>query len=253
MIVSAKVDGGLGTTARADRPPAARNASESGDAAAPTSSLSAERSSTSASAGARGMVLGQTPAALPATTSPDAEARQSGLPAMAARLGKGALAGEMRTTPRASPPPAALAAPPANAVCDALGIEMTGGDVEGVAQRAPTSLPLCAVDKTTQTAAASPVARVGGAACTDGCAGGTCGEMHAPTFVPAAILAVAPPAVANPYILAATAPAVANPHLNVTTGTAADTGGGEAAQRAHGHFLPRHCTDAELRAGAEDP
>jgi hypothetical protein len=65
------------------------------------------------------------------------------------------------------------------------------------------------------------------------------------------ILTATPPAVANPYILAATAPAVANPHLNVTTGTAADAGGGEAAQRARGHFLPCHCTDAELRV--EDP
>jgi hypothetical protein len=104
------------------RPPAARDASESGDAAAPSSSLSAAvtRASKSASAGARGMVLGQTPAALPATTSPDAEARQSSLPAMAACLGTGALDGEMRTTPRVSPPPAALAAPLANAVCNAL-------------------------------------------------------------------------------------------------------------------------------------
>ena len=133
--ISAKVDRGLGTTARADRPPAARNASETGDAAAPMSSLSAAVAcaSTSASVGARGMVLGQPPAALPASTSPDAPARQSGLPAMAACLGTGALAGEMRMTPRACPPPAALAAPPANAVCDALGIEKAGGDVKGVA------------------------------------------------------------------------------------------------------------------------
>ena len=108
--VSAEVDGGLGMTARADRPPAARDASESGDAAAPTSSLSAEVAcaSTSASAGARGTAPGQTLAALPAATSPDSEAQQSGLAAMAARLGTGALAGEMRTTPRASPPPAVL-------------------------------------------------------------------------------------------------------------------------------------------------
>jgi len=39
--VSTEVDGGLGTTALADRPTAARNASESGDATATTSSLSA--------------------------------------------------------------------------------------------------------------------------------------------------------------------------------------------------------------------
>ncbi len=97
------------------------------------------RASTSTSVGARGTELGQPPAALPATTSPDAEAQQSGLPAMAARLGTGALAGKIRTTLRASPPPAALAAPPAIAVHNDLGIEMAGGDVEGVAQRAPTS------------------------------------------------------------------------------------------------------------------
>ena len=42
-------------------------------------------------------------------------------------------------------------------------------------------------------------------------------------------------------------------HLNATTGTAADAGGGEAAQRARGHFLPRHCTDAELRAQGGGP
>jgi hypothetical protein len=72
--------------------------------------------------------------------------------------------------------------------------------------------------------------------------------MHVRTCVPAAILAAMPLAVANPYILAATAPAVANPYLNATTGTAADAGGSEAAQRVRGHFLPRRCTDAELRA-----
>jgi hypothetical protein len=99
--------GGSGTTARVDRPSAAQNASESGDAAATTSSLSAAvaRASTRASAGARGTVLGQTPAALPATTFPDTEARQSGLPAMAVRLGTSALASKMRMTPRASHPP----------------------------------------------------------------------------------------------------------------------------------------------------
>ena len=197
--VSAGVGGGMGTTARADRPPAARNASESGDTAALTSSLSAAvaRASTSASAGARGTVLGQPPATLPATTSPDAEARQSGLPALAAHLGTSALAGEMRTTPRASHPPAALAAPPANAACDALVIETARGDVEGVAQRALTYLPSRAVDETTQTAAAAPATRVGAVVCRDGCVGGTCGETHVRTFVPAAILAATPPAVAG--------------------------------------------------------
>jgi hypothetical protein len=171
---------GSGTTARVDCPLAARNASESGDAAATTSSLSAAvtHASTSASTSTRGTVLGQNPAALPATTSPDAEARQSGLPAMAVHLGTSALAGEMRMTLRVSHPPAALAAPPVNAVCDALVIETAGGDVEGVAQRALTSLPLRAVDQTTQMAATAPVARAVAAACTDGCVGGTCGEMH---------------------------------------------------------------------------
>jgi len=65
--------------------------------------------------------------------------------------------------------------------------------------------------------------------------------------VPAAILAATPPAVANPYLPVAPALAVADPTLNATAGTAADAGGGGAAQRARGHFLPRHCTDAELR------
>jgi hypothetical protein len=179
----------MGTTARADWPPAVRNVSESGDAVAPTSSLSAAvaRASMSTSVGARGTELCQPPAALPATTSLDAEAQQSGLPAMVARLETGALAGEMRTPPRASPPPAALAAPPAIAVHDDLGIETAGEDVKGVAQRAPTSLPLRTVDETTQTATAAPATRGGAVVCRDGCAGGSCGETHAWTVVPAAI------------------------------------------------------------------
>ena len=144
----------------------------------------------------------------------------------------------MRTTPLMSPPPAALATPPAIAVCNASGIETAGGDVEGVAQRAPTSLSLCTVNKNAQTAATAFAARVGTAVCTDGCAGSTCVETHVWMFVPAAILA-------------AMAPAIANPYLNATTGTAAGTGGDGAEQRVRGHFVPRHCTDAELRA--EDP
>jgi hypothetical protein len=61
--VFARVGGGMGTTAWADRPLAARNASESGDAAAPTSSLSAvvARASTSTSADAKGDGAGPTP------------------------------------------------------------------------------------------------------------------------------------------------------------------------------------------------
>ena len=145
MRVSAEVDGGLGTTPHADLPLSARDALESGNAAAPTSSLSAAAAcgSTSALAGARETAPGQPSAALPAATSQDADAQHSGLPAMVDCLGSGDLADALRITPRASPPPAALAAPPAIAVCHALVIETEGGDVEGVAQRAPTSL-LCA-------------------------------------------------------------------------------------------------------------
>ena len=69
---------------------------------------------------------------------------------MAACLGMGDLAGTVRTTPRASPPLAALAAWPVIAICDALGIDTAGGNAEGVAQRAPTSLLSGAVDKTAQ-------------------------------------------------------------------------------------------------------
>ena len=87
---------------------------------------------------------------------------------MAARLGTGASAGKMRTTLRVSHPSAALAALPAIAIHDALGIETAGGDVEGVAQRAPTSLPLRAVNETTQTAAAAPATRGGAVVCRDG-------------------------------------------------------------------------------------
>jgi len=95
------------------------------------------------------------------------------------------------------------------------------------------------IDKTAQTTAAAFAFRVGTAVCTavctDGCAGGTCGKKHVRTFNPAAILAEMAPAVANLY-------------LNATTGTAAATGGGGAEQRVRWHCVPRHCTDAELRA-----
>jgi hypothetical protein len=230
----------MGRTLHTDRPRAAWDVLESGDAAASMSSLSATvaRASTSASTGARGTAPSRPLAALPAATSQDIDARQSSLPAMATCLGTGNLAGAMRTTPRVSPPPAALAAPPAIAIQNASGIETAGGDGKGVAQHTLTPLPLRAVNKTVQTAVAAAAARAGTAACTDGCAGGNCSKTHVWTFVPAAILA-------------ATAPAIANPYLNATTGTAADTGGEGAVQRARGHFVPCHCTDAELRA--EDP
>ena len=64
--------------------------------------------------------------------------------------------------------------------------------------------------------------------CRDGCAGGSCGETHAPTVVPAAILVATPPAVANAYLPAATAPAVANPTLQDA--------------RVVGNALRAHCT-----------
>ena len=159
-------------------------------------------------------------------------------PACHGRLEMGNLTGAMRTTPRVSPPPAALAAPPAIAIHNALGIETADGDVKGVAQSALTPLPFCAVNETVQMVAAAAMARAGTGACTDGCAGGNCGKTHVRTFVPT-------------VILAATALAIANPYLNATTGTAADTGGEGAVQRTRGHFVPRHCTEAELRA--EDP
>ena len=117
---------------------------------------------------------------------------------MTTSLGMGDSAGAMRTTPRASPPPAALDAPLAIAVCDALGIEKAGGDVEGVAQYALAALPSRAVDETVQMAAAAFVVRVCTAVCMDGCAGGTCGETHVRTFVLAVILAATAPAVCQP-------------------------------------------------------
>ncbi len=61
--------------------------------------------------------------------------------------------------------------------------------------------------------AAALVAEPGPAVCLDGCAGGTCINGRARTFVPATVLA-------------ATARAVANPYMNSARGTAADTGGG---------------------------
>jgi len=66
MSVSSEVDGGLGTTAQAACLPAARDASELGDAAAPTSSLSAAAAcaSTSASNGARETVANPRPLCL---------------------------------------------------------------------------------------------------------------------------------------------------------------------------------------------
>jgi hypothetical protein len=154
-----------------------------------------------------------------------------------------AAVGGMRTAPRASPPPAALAVLPVNADQDATGILQAGGVVKGVAVRILGSLragwttkgvalhtlgpqPSHAVVETTETAVAS-VARPGTAVCMGGCTGGTCVDGCGRTLVSATIIA-------------ATALAVANPYLNSTRGTAADTGrvdggavGGEDACDTH--------------------
>ena len=253
--ISSMVDRGSGTTALADRPPAACDASESENAAAPTSSLSAAVAHTSTSASAE---MRTTPRASPPPAALAAPPAYAVCNASGIEMAGGDVKGvaqrpltslplcaviettqmaETRMTPWVSTPPAALAAPLANAVCNALGIEMAGGAVKGVAQRALMPFPLRTVVKTTQTVTADPVARAGAEVCTDGCASGTCSNTHAWTFIPAAILA--------------TAPTVASPYWNVTTGTVANDSGREAAQHTRGHFLPRQCTEAELRA--EDP
>jgi hypothetical protein len=139
-----------------------------------------------------------------------------------------AVGGEMGMAPWASPPPAALAALPVITNQDTVGILPAGGITEGVARRALGSLPVGGITKgvaqhipgpspshavveTVVTAMAALVARPGTAVCTDGCPGGTCGNGHAWTCVPAAIIA-------------AMAPVVANPYLNSASGKAADTG-----------------------------
>jgi hypothetical protein len=191
-----------------------------------------------------------------------------------------AAVGGTRMAPRASPPPAALAALPVTTDQDAVGILQAGGVVKGVAMRTLSSLwaggntkgvalralaplPSHAVVETVETAAAS-VARPGTAVCTYGCAGGTCVNGRGRTFVPAAIIM-------------ATALAVANPYLNSAHGTVADTSrvdegaiGGEVAcayaptatagtaaegdappaggnmQGVHRHFMPCTFTEEEL-------
>jgi hypothetical protein len=191
-----------------------------------------------------------------------------------------AVVGGTRTALRVSPPPAALAALPVNADQDAAGVLQAGRVVEGVAVRALGSLqeggitkgvavrtlgplPSHGVVETAEMAAAS-VARPSTPVCMDGCAGGTCVDGCAWTFVPAAIIATMALAVANPY-------------LNSARGAAADMGrvdggaiGGEDAcaytptamastavegdappaggnvQGAHGHFMPHTFTEEEL-------
>jgi hypothetical protein len=124
--------------------------------------------------------------------------------------------------PRVSSSPAALAALPVDAKQASGGVEgvpestldtsQGGGITEGVPVQTLGPLPPRTVVETVETAAAS-VAKPSPAVCLDGCAGGTCVNGRARTFVPATILA-------------ATARAVANPYTNSARGTAADTGGG---------------------------
>ncbi len=121
-----------------------------------------------------------------------------------------------------SSPPAALAALPVDAEQASGGVEgvpvqtldtsRAGGITEGVPVQTLGPLPPRTVVETVETAAAS-VAKPGPAVCLDGCAGGTCVDGRARTFVPATVLP-------------ATARAVANPYTNSAQGTAADTGGG---------------------------
>jgi hypothetical protein len=138
-----------------------------------------------------------------------------------------AAGGGMGMAPWASPPPAALAALPVIANQDAVGILPVGRITKGVAQCTLSSLPAGEITEivaqrapgpllshagveTAVMATAALAARPSTAVCTDGCAGGTCSNGHAQTFVPAAIIA-------------AMAPVVANPYLNSASGTAADT------------------------------
>ena len=93
----------------------------------------------------------------------------------------------------------------------ALDTSRAEGTTGGIALRVPGPPPPRPVPETAETAAAS-VANLGTATCMEGCAGGTCVDGGARTFVSAAILAT-------------TAPAVANPYTNTARGTAADMGG----------------------------
>jgi hypothetical protein len=127
-----------------------------------------------------------------------------------------------RTALRVSSPPAALAALPVDAKQASRGVEgvpvrtldtsQAGGITKGVPVRTLGPLPPRMVVGTVEMAAAL-VAKPGPAVCLDGCAGGTCDDGRARTFVPATVLT-------------ATARAVANPYTNSARGTAADTGGG---------------------------
>ena len=104
----------------------------------------------------------------------------------------------------------------------------------------------------------------GTAVCTDGCAGGTCINGHARTFVPATIHAATAPTVANPYTNAAggtaagtvgvvggAAGATVAPNNITPAAAGAAAVGGEPPtdgdlQGARGHFTPRTFMEDEL-------
>jgi hypothetical protein len=182
---------------------------------------------------------------------------------------------------RESPLLAALAALPVNAPQDATGVLLAGGITKGVAQRAISPLPAggstkgvaqCALGPlpshavvgTTKTAVMALAASPGTAVCTDGCAGSTCVDGRARTFVPAAVIAATAPAVANPYTASAHGKTanmgrvvggavgdVAAPGntTNATAGTAPDGDAplaGGNVQSVHGHFIPHNFTEERL-------
>jgi hypothetical protein len=146
----------------------------------------------------------------------------------------------------------------------ALDTLRVGGTTEGATLRAPAPLPPRPVPETAETAVAS-AANPGTVICTDGCAGSTCVDGRARTFVPAAIIAATSPSVANPYMITARGTAadtlvavggavgalVAPCHRKPATAGAAVVGD-EAppdgnVQGAHWHSTPRTFTEELLR------
>jgi hypothetical protein len=200
----------------------------------------------------------------------------NGLSVLAAGVGKS------RTALQVSPPPAALAALPVNAAQDAtsilpdsgitegvaqcaIGSLPEGGSTEGVAQHALGHSPSHAVVGTAETAVVALLVSPGTVVCTDGCAGFTCIDGRVWTFVPAAVIAVMAPAVANPYttsvhVMSADMGRVVGGAVgdvvalgnatNAMAGTAPD---GDApladgdVQGAHRHFMPRNFTEEQLQ------
>jgi hypothetical protein len=185
-----------------------------------------------------------------------------------------AVVGRGGTAQQVSCPPAAETALPVDAnearrgvngvaVGNSLDASRAEGTTEGVAQRALSPPPPCPALRTAETAVASAV-DPGTAVCTDGCAGGTCIDGHARTFVPATILAAMAPTVANPYTNAAggtaagtvgvvggAAGATVTPNNITPAAAGAAAAGGEPptdgdVQGARGHFMPRTFTEEEI-------